>query len=157
MVRVGVLIGVFVAGGVAALLAIYVALRAAPGTIMADDLVDALSVVAAPSLSRFHSGSAVYVKSSVGPSLLERLHSEHPSLTFRSFSERPEDNGCTGEGGSLPAAPCERDDFVKLEALSAPTPRSMLVAVATSTSFRQVLLLKFRGRWHVVVDRAYAL
>jgi len=138
MPRVGVLIGTFVAGVAAAL-----ALRAAPGIVEANDVADALAAVADPSLARFPNGSVVYVKALAGPGLCEKLQSKHPSLRFKSFSERPEDNGCKPNGNLIPTAPCERDDFVKLEVLSAPTPRTMLVAFGTSNTFGQVLLLKF--------------
>jgi len=157
MPRVGILIGTFVAGVATALLALYVALRVAPGIVEADDVVDALAAVANPSLARFSSGSVVYVKALAGPGLFEKLHSKHPSLRFKSFSERPEDHGCKPNGNSIPTAPCERDDFVKLEVLSAPTPGTMLVAFGTSSTFGQVLLLKFWGRWRVLVDRSFVI
>jgi hypothetical protein len=157
MVRVGVLIGAFVAGVATALLALYVALRAAPGIVEANEVADALAVAADPSLARFPNGSVVYVKALAGPSLFEKLQSKHPSLRFKSFSERPEDNGCKPNGHSIPNTPCERNDFVKLEVLSAPTAATMLVAFGTSNTFGQVLLLKFWGRWRVLVNRAYVI
>ena len=157
MPRVGVLIGTFVAGVAAALLALYAALRAAPGIVEADDAVDALAAVADPSLARFPNGSVVYVKALAGPGLFEKLQAKHPSLRFKSFSERPEDNGCKPNGNLIATAPCERNDFVKLEVLSAPTPKTMLVAFGTSNTFGQVLLLKFWGRWRVLVDRSFVI
>jgi hypothetical protein len=157
MFRASALIGAFIAGGAAALLALYVALRTAPGAIMADDMMDAMVVVADAPLSRFPRGSVVYVKSSVGPMLLEKLQPKYPSLKLMSYSARPEDNGCKAEQSSLAAAPCERDDFVKLEVLSSPTRGSMLVAVGTSNTFGQSLLLKLLGRWRVIVDRSYVV
>jgi|SRR5215469_2749346 len=157
MVRAAVPISAFVAGVVTALLALYVALQTAPGVIMADDMVEALTVVANSSLSQFPSGSVVYVKSSVGAPLLERLQATHPSLRLMSFSVRPADTGCDGNGNSIPVAPCERNDFLKLEVLSAPTHGTMLVAVGTSNSFGQVLLLRFLGRWRVLVRRSFVV
>jgi hypothetical protein len=142
MIRFGVLVGAFIAGAVAAAVALYVALCTAPGVIMADDMVDALVVVSNAPLSGFSRGSVVYVKSSVGPLLFEKLQPKYPALTLRSYSERPED---------------ARADFVKLEVLSAPTRGTMLVAVGTSNAFGQVLLLKFLGKWRVIVDRSYAV
>ena len=157
MVRAAVPIGAFVAGVATALLTLYVALRAAPGVIMADDMVDALTAVANDSLSDFSRGSVVYVKSSLGPALLEKLQATHPSLRLMSYSERPEDDGCRPDGNAIPAGPCERNDFLKLEVLSAPTRGTMLVAVGTSNTFGQVLLLKLLGRWRVLVKRSYAV
>jgi len=157
MVRAAVPIGAFVAGVAAALLALYVALRTAPGVIMADDMVDALTVVANDSLAQFPQGSVVYVRSSVDPALLEKLQATHPSLRLMSFSERPSDNDCAASESSIPAVPCERDDFLKLEVLSAPTHGTMLVAVGTSKSFGQVLLLRLLGRWRVLVKRSYGV
>lgn len=157
MFRASTLVGTFIAGSAAALLALYVALRTAPGVIMIDDMVDAMAVVADAPLSRFPRGSVVYVKSSVGPVLLERLQPKYPSLKLTSYSARPEDNGCKVERNSLATAPCERDDFVKLEVLSSLTSGSMLVAVGTSNTFGQLLLLKLFGKWRVIVDRSYVV
>jgi hypothetical protein len=150
-------ISTFVAGIATALLALYVALSTAPGVIMADDMVDALAVVANSWLSQFPKGSVVYVKSSGGPMLLERLHATYPSLRLLSFSERPADESCTASGDSTHTAHCERNDFLKLEVLSAPTRGTMLVAVGTSNAFGQILLLRFFGRWRVLVTRSYAV
>lgn len=157
MVRAAVPISAFIAGVATALLALYVALRAAPGVIMADDMVDALTVVANGSLSQFPKGSAVYVKSSVGTGLLEKLQATHPALRLMSFSERPAENGCAADANSIPTGPCERNDFLKLEVLAAPTQGTMLVAVGTSNTFGQVLLLKLWGQWRVLVKRSYAV
>ena len=157
MPRAGVLIGTFVAGVATALLALYVALCTAPGIVEANDVADALAVVAGPSLARFRTGSVVYVKALAGPDLFGKLQSTHPSLRFKSFSERPEDKGCESTGDSVPMAPCERDDFVKLEVLVAPTPRTMLVAFGTSNTYGQVLLVKLWGRWRMLVDRSFVI
>src|SRR5690348_1951141 len=143
MVRAAVPTSAFIAGVATALLALYVALLTAPGVIMADDMVEALTVVADGSLSHFPKGSVIYIKSSVGTALLEKLQATHPSLLLMSFSARPGDSGCAERGKAIPMAPCERDDFLKLEALSAPTSGTLLVAVGTSNTFGQVLLLRF--------------
>ena len=142
MTRVGLIVSAFTAGAVAAAVALYVALCTAPGVIMADDMVDALVVVSDAPLSNFSRGSVVYVKSSLGPVLFEKLQPKYPALTFRSYAERPEGT---------------RADFVKLEVLSSPTRATMLVAVGTSNAFGQVLLLKFFGKWRVIVARSYAV
>jgi hypothetical protein len=157
MVRAAVPISAFFAGVAAALLALYVALLTAPGVIMADDMLEAVAVVANSSLSHFPMNSVVYIKSSVGTSLLEKLQPTHPSLRLMSFSARPADNGCGGGGDSTSMPRCERDDFLKLEVLSAPTRGTMLVAVGTSNTFGQVLLLRFLGRWRVLVKRSYVV
>ena len=157
MVRAAVPISAFIAGVATALLALYVALRAAPGVIMADDMVEALTVVADGSLSQFPTGSVVYVKSSVGTGLLEKLQAAHPSLRLVSFSARPADNGCAADANSIPMGPCERNDFLKLEVLAAPTQGTMLIGVGTSNAFGQVLLLKLWGQWRVLVKRSYAV
>jgi len=121
---------------------------------MADDMVDALRVVADSPLSRFPPGAAVYVKSPVGTVLLEKLQRRFPSLRLASYSERPEDD-CTSR--SPAARSCERDDFLKLEVLSSPTRSTLLVAVGTSRAYGQVLLFRFLGRWRVLVDRSYPI
>jgi hypothetical protein len=157
MVRAAVPISAFVAGAATALLVLYVALRTAPGVIMADDMIEALTVVANGSLTQFPKGSVVYVKSAVGTSLLDRLQSAHPSLRLMSFSERPADTACVPRGTSISTGPCERNDFLKLEVLSAPTRGTMLVAVGTSNTFGQVLLLKLWAKWRVLVTRAYVV
>lgn len=156
MIRVWILVSTFIAGVAAAVLALYVALCTAPGVIMADDMVDVLVVVADAPLSRFPPGSVVYVKSSVGPPLFERLQPKYPSLKLMSYSARPKDDDCRPDR-SAPVAPCERADFVKLEVLSAPTRGTMLAAVGTSNTFGQSLLLKFLGRWRVIVARSYVV
>ena len=117
------------------LLVLCLMFRTAPGVIMADDMVQALAVAADRPLSQFPRGSVVYVKSSVGPLLIETLRPRHPSLDLRLYSERPED-ACTERG--TPASPCERNernDFLKLELLSSPTRGTLLVAVGSATAF----------------------
>ena len=135
------------------LLALGVAWRAAPGVLMADDMTEALEVVAATPLAAFPRGSVVYLKSALGPVLLERLRPRYPSLTLRSYSERPAE-ACAGH--DAPAVPCEPDDFVKLEVLSAPTRGTLLVAVGTARAYGQVLLVRFLGSWRVLLQRSYA-
>jgi len=157
MARIAVLISAFVAGIATGFLALYVALTAAPGVILAEDMIDALTVVADRVLPRFPNGSVVYVKSSLGPVLLQKLQAAHSSLRLMSFSERPQEGACTMGGNTTPSAPCERDDFVKLEVLSSPTQRTMLVAVGTSSTYGQVLLVKIWGRWRVLVNRSYTV
>jgi len=152
--RVAIAVFAFLAGAATALVALGVAFRATPGVIMADDMVSALAVTAARPLSQFASGSVVYVKSAVGPMLLETLRRGHPTLILRPYSERPDD-ACSA--GDPPAAPCERADFLKLEVLSPVTPRTLLVAVGTSRAFGQVLLVRVFGHWHVLSERSYAV
>ena len=154
MIRTGVVVSAFVAGAVTTLLVLYLALWTAPGVIMTDDMLEALTVVSDTPLSRFPSGSVVYVKSALGPLLLERLRRKHPSLTLMSYSERPEDDCVAHAQGS---SSCQRDDFVKLEVLSSPAYATMLVAVGTSRSLGQVVLLHFLGRWRVLIDRTFAV
>jgi len=151
--RFGILIASFVAGVAAALLAIYVALRFAPDTIMADDMVDALAVAADAPLSQFTPGSAVYIKTDIGPALLEKLAPRYPSLRLLPYSLRPEESGCA----PAQTVPCQRNDFLKLEVLTAPTHRTMLVAFGTSRTFGQVLLLKFGGHWRIVVGSLHVV
>ena len=153
MARFGILIASFVAGVAAALLAIYVALRFAPDTIMADDMVDALAVAADAPLSQFTPGSAVYIKTDIGPALLEKLAPRYPSLRLLPYSLRPEESGCA----PAQTVPCQRNDFLKLEVLTAPTHRTMLVAFGTSRTFGQVLLLKFGGHWRIVVGSLHVV
>jgi hypothetical protein len=142
----------FVAGIAAALLALGVAFRVTPGIIMADDMAGALVAAAAQPLSRFPRGSVIYVKSSLGPVLLDNLAVRHPALRLRPYAERPPDDCAERDP---PAHPCERDDFVKLEVLSSPTSGTLLVAVGTSRAFGQSLLIKVLGQWHVLVGRSY--
>ena len=150
-------VSAFAAGAAAALLVLYLMFRTAPGVIMADDMVRALAVAADRPLSQFPRGSVVYVKSSVGPLLIETLRPRHPSLDLRLYSERPED-ACTERG--TPASPCERNernDFLKLELLSSPTRGTLLVAVGTATAFGQVLLISVFGQWRVLTERSYEI
>ena len=101
----------FVAGAATVLMALAVAFRTAPGVILADDMVSALVVAADRPLSQFTRGSVVYLKSPVGPMLLDTLRRGHPALNLRPYSERPDDR-CAAR--DPPTAPCERDDFLKL-------------------------------------------
>jgi hypothetical protein len=147
----------FAAGAAAALLVLYLMFRTAPGVIMADDMVRVLAVAAARPLAQFPRGSVVYVKSSVGPLLIETLRPRHPSLNLRPYSERPEDP-CTEHGS--PPSQCERNernDFLKLELLSSPTRGTLLVAVGTATAFGQVLLISVFGQWRVLAERWYEI
>lgn len=154
MSRLNIALLAFIAGIAAALLALGVAFRATPGVIMADDMAGALEAAAAQPLSRFPARSVIYVKSSLGPVLLEKLAPRHPALTLRPYGERPPDN-CAEHDPATPR--CERDDFVKLEVLSEPIPGTLLVAVGTSRAFGQSLLVKILGQWHVLIDRSYDL
>jgi hypothetical protein len=145
--RFGILTASFVAGVAVTLLTIGIALRVAPETIMADDMMDALAVAADAPLSQFPPGSAVYVKTDIGLALLEKLGPRYPLLRLLSYSLRPEDSGCAASQ----TVPCKRNDFLKLEVLTAPTHRTMLVAFGTSNTFGQLLLFKFWGHWRIVV------
>jgi hypothetical protein len=150
-------VSAFAAGVAAVLLVQYLMFRTAPGVIMADDMVRALAAAADRPLARFPRGSVVYVKSSVGPLLIETLRPRYPRLSLRPYSERPEDV-CTGPGSA--ASRCERNernDFLKLELLSAPTRGTLLVAVGTATAFGQVLLISVFGQWHVLTERSYEI
>src|SRR4029077_14939810 len=120
---------------------------------MADDMVDALAVAANAPLSQFTPGSAVYIKSDIGPALLDKLAPRYRSLRLLSYSLRPEDSGCAPSQ----IAPCRRNDFLKLEVLTAPTHRTMLVAFGTSSTFGQVLLLKLGGHWRIVVGSLHVV
>ena len=144
----------FVFGAATVLVALAVAFRTAPGVILADDMVGALVAAAERPLLRFPRGAVVYVKSAVGPLLLETLRPRHPSLSLRPYPERPPDS-CADR--DPPSAQCERDDFVKLEVLSAPTRGTLLVAVGTSKTFGQVLLVSVLGHWRVLIERWYAV
>jgi hypothetical protein len=152
--RIGIAIIAFVAGCAAALMAFAVAFRAAPGVIMADDMVSALVVAADRPLAQFTRGSVVYVKSPVGPMLLEALRPGHPTLSLRPYSERPEDRCAERDP---PTAPCQHDDFLKLEVTSAPTRGTLLVAIGTARVFGQMLLLSVFGHWHVLIERSYGV
>jgi len=144
----------FLAGGAAALIALAVAFRAAPGVILADDMVSALVAAAERPLRQFPRGAVVYVKSAVGPVLLDTLRPRYPTLSLRPYGERPADD-CAAR--DPPSAPCERDDFLKLEVLSAPTRATLLVAVGTSRTFGQVVVVSVLGQWRVLIERWYAV
>ena len=144
----------FVAGAATVMVALAVAFRTAPGVIFADDMLSALVAAAERPLQRFPRGAVVYVKSAVGPLLLETLRSRYPSLSLRPYAERPPDS-CADQ--NPPSTPCERDDFVKLEVLSVPTRGTLLVAVGTSRTFGQVLLVSVFGHWQVLIERWYAV
>jgi hypothetical protein len=151
--RVRLALLAFIAGGAVALLVLGAAFRAAPGVILADDMLSALVAAAERPLLRFPRGTDVYVKSAVGPMLLDRLRPRHPALNLRPYAERPAD-ACAERG---PPTPCERDDFLKLEVLSAPTRGTLLVAVGTSRTFGQLLLVSILGHWHVLIERWYTV
>lgn len=143
----------FVAGAASVLVALAAAFHTAPGVILADDMVSAMVAAAQRPLLRFPRGAVVYVKSAVGPMLIESLRTRYPSLSLRPYAERPPDS-CAARD---PPGACEHDDFIKLEVLSAPTRGTLLVAVGTSRDFGQVLLLSFGGHWHVLIERWYAV
>ena len=152
--RVGLALIAFLAGGAAAFIALGVAFRTAPGVILADDMVSALVAAAERPLRRFPRGAIVYVKSAVGPMLLDTLRPRYPALSFRPYAERPDDP-CADR--DPPTTPCDRDDFLKLEVVSAPTRGTLLVAVGTSRTFGQVLLVSLLGHWRVLIERWYAV
>ena len=152
--RIGLAVIAFLAGGATALIALGMAFRTAPGVILADDMVTALVAAAERPLLRFPRGATVYVKSAVGPLLLETLQPRYPALSLRPYAARPADD-CPAS--DRPGTSCERDDFLKLEVLSAPTRGTLLVAVGTSKSFGQVLLVSALGHWRVLIERWYAV
>jgi hypothetical protein len=144
----------FAAGMATVLLAFSLMFHTAPGVILADDMLPALSAAADRPLKHFPPGSLVYVKSALGPMLLETLHSRHPYLTLRPYSERMEAT-CADRGASL--SDCERDDYLKLEVLSSPTRGSLLIAMATSKAFGQMLVVDILGHWWVLMERTYSV
>ena len=151
---IGPVVIAFLAGGATALIALGVAFRAAPGVILADDMVSALAAAAERPLRHFPRGATVYVKSAVGPMLLETLRPRYPALVLRPYAARPADDCAASD---RPGTSCERDDFLKLEVLSAPTRGTLLVAVGTSRTFGQVLLVSVLGHWRVLIGRWYAV
>ena len=142
----------FAAGMATVLLALSLMFHTAPGVILADDMLPALAVAADRPLKHFPPGSLVYVKSALGPMFLETLHSRHPSLTLRPYSERVAE-ACADRGAAL--SNCERDDYLKLEVLSSPTRGSLLIAMGTSKAFGQMLLIHLLGHWCVLMERTY--
>jgi hypothetical protein len=142
----------FATGMATVLLALSLMFHTAPGVILADDMVPALSVAADRPLKHFLPGSVVYVKSALGPMFLEALRSRHPSLTLRPYSERTED-ACADRDPARSS--CERDDYLKLEVLSAPTRGSLLIATGTSKAFGQAILIDVVGHWCVLMERTY--
>jgi hypothetical protein len=150
--RVSTAIVAFAAGMATVLLALSLMFHTAPGVILADDVLPALSVAAERPLKHFPPGSLVYVKSALGPMFLEALRSGHPSLTLRPFSERTEQT-CADRDPALSS--CERDDYLKLEVLSSPTRGSLLIAMGTSKAFGQMLLINLLGHWCVLMERTY--
>jgi hypothetical protein len=150
--RASTAIVAFAAGMATVLLALSLMFHTAPGVIMADDMLPALSVAADRPLKHFPPGSLVYVKSALGPMFLEALRSGHPSLTLRPYSERTEQT-CADRAAALSS--CERDDYLKLEVLSVPTRGSLLIAMGTSKAFGQMLLINLLGHWYVLMERTY--
>jgi hypothetical protein len=150
--RASTAIVAFAAGMATVLLALSLMFHTAPGVILADDMLPALSVAADRPLKHFPPGSLVYVKSALGPMFLEALRSGHPSLTLRPFSERTE-RTCADRDPALSS--CERDDYLKLEVLSSPTRGSLLIAMGTSKAFGQMLLINLLGHWCVLMERTY--
>ena len=151
------MVSAFAAGAASALLVLYLMFRTAPGVIMADDMVHALAVAAERPLAQFQRGSIVYVKSSLGPLLIETLRPRYPWLNLRPYSERPEET-CAERGS--PAPHCgrdERNDFLKLELLSSTTRGTLLVAVGTASAYGQVLLVSVFGQWRVLAERWYEI
>jgi hypothetical protein len=142
----------FAAGMATELLALSLMFHTAPGVILADDMLPALSVAADRPLKHFPPGSLVYVKSALGPMFLQTLRLRHPSLTLRPYSERTEE---TCADGDRPLSSCERDDYLKLEVLSSPTRGSLLIAMGTSRAFGQMLLINLLGHWCVLMERTY--
>jgi hypothetical protein len=152
--RIALAVIAFLAGGAAVLAALLVAFHSAPGVILADDMVSALVAAAQRPLQRFPPGAVVYVKSAVGPAVLESLQRQHPSLTLRPYAERPPQSCAERDP---PGAGCERDDFLKLEVVSAPTRATLLVAVGTARTFGEVLVVNVLGHWRVLTERWYAV
>jgi hypothetical protein len=142
----------FAAGMATVLLALSLMFHTAPGVILADDMLPALSAAADRPLKHFPPGSLVYVKSALGPMFLETLRSLHPSLTLRPYSERMEE-ACADR--DPPLSNCGRDDYLKLEVLSSPTRGSLLIAMGTSKAFGQMLLINLLGHWCVLMERTY--
>ena len=152
--RIRLAVIAFLAGGATVLIALGVAFHTAPGVILADDMVGALVAAAERPLLRFPRGATVYVKSAVGPVLLETLRPRYPALVLRPYAARPADD-CPAS--DRPGTSCERDDFLKLEVLSAPTRGTLLVAVGTSRTYGEVLLVSVLGHWRVLIGRWYAV
>jgi hypothetical protein len=151
--RIAAILVAFVGGVLATLIAIYLLLRTAPGIIAVEDAVSALTVAASRPMSSFRPGDVVYVKSSFGTDLIEKLHATNPSLRLLPYAARPADDGCKASANLQPMAPCERNDFIVIDALSSPTSGTMLVGFSVSNAFGQMLLVKFGGQWRVAIDR----
>ncbi len=161
MRRLGVLIGTFIAGVAAALLALYLWLETPHEMVAVDpnDIADALALVVRPSLSRFSAGAVIYVKSGLGPVLTLKLQHDYPTLEFRPWASRPEDLGCKSYAPhALAVSPCERNDFIKTEVLPFPSLPTRALAVSTQTynTDGQYVLFKVLGCWRVILERTFA-
>ena len=75
-------------------------------------------------------------------------------IAFLAGAERPADDCAEREP---PTTSCERDDFLKLEVLSAATRGTLLVAVGTSRTYGQVLVVSVFGHWRVLIERWYTV
>ena len=143
----------FVGGVLTTLLAIYILLRTDPGILTADDEASALTVAASRPLNGFRSGDVVYVKSSLGTDFVDKLKVTNPSLRLLPYAARPADDGCKATSNLQPLAPCERNNFIAIDELSTPTSRTMLVGFSVYNGGGQMLLAKFGGQWHILIER----
>ena len=99
----------------------------------------------------------MYVKSPYGITLINKIRSANSSLQLLPYSDRPPDDGCKGNGNLQPLAPCERNDFLVIDALSRPTTRTILVGFSNFSGSGQLLLFNLGGRWRIVVDRSIVI
>lgn len=154
MPRVLSLVTAFIGGAAAALLVMYLSLYVGPAMIVADDAVNALAVAASSHLAGFGSGQVVYLKSPYGTDLINKIQSMNPSLRLLPYSTRPLDDGCKVSGNLQPLAPCGRNDFLIIDALSHPTTRTILVGFSIYNGGGQLLLVNLGGQWRIVIDRS---
>jgi hypothetical protein len=86
---------------------------------------------------------------------LKRLRSATPSIDIQRMSERPSSHStCRNLPIQfVPLNRCEKDDFVRIDFLSMPFWRSVLLRETTAACSGEVLLVKVASKWYVFSSR----
>ena len=152
----GFFCGVIFLGG-----ALVTARIARPEVISMDSLAPALAGAMAGPVARMLQAHphVLYVRAEgMERTVISTLILQFPDVQFRPWMDRPPDSGCEPNlPGQRRAVACGSDDFVEASVISMPLRSTIEVAVSTSNSVGDAVLLDAFGRWVVVSSRGVVL
>lgn len=156
----GQLVLPFLAGSGATLLLFWLSIRADPYFMDGPEVSSVTHAVIVELLAnQMPVGSErLYLDAYLEKDEMQDLRRIYPSLQILPWSERPKDVGCESDMPDvIVLAPCQRDDFLKVDVVSFPLWRTAIVGVGTFNSGGQLFMINALGRWRIIKKSGYVI